>query len=237
MQVLRKNSTLAGVGLFRCSIILGLLVGPAFFEDVRDLALGATELAGPAVATQTGNPLWAVPLRSLPMTQQRPLFTPSRRPPAATVVMAPPLAPPAPPKATGPDHPLLSLVGTIIGETQSIGIFFDQAEKSFIRLKTGQDHAGWTLRAIQQREAIFEKGTREATLVLPARSAQSPGGAIPPGSSSVDGSGQRVSPTSSPKPPWLSGAANVQAQPAAVRLDGDERVIAPPPAQASTSAH
>src|SRR4051794_9583272 len=38
---------------------------------------------GPAGANEpSGNPLWAIPLKSLSFTRERPLFTPSRRPPA-----------------------------------------------------------------------------------------------------------------------------------------------------------
>jgi general secretion pathway protein N len=125
----------------------------------------------PAAPVLTGNPLWAVPLRSLSVTRERPLFSPSRRPPPSAVVAAPPARPPPPPKPAEPDHPLLALVGTIVGKTQSIGIFVDQVAKNVIRLKVGQDHAGWTLRVIQGRDATFEKDHREATLVLPARSA------------------------------------------------------------------
>ena len=40
----------------------------------------------------SGNPLWAIPLRALTVTRDRPIFSPSRRPPAAAVIAAP--APP-----------------------------------------------------------------------------------------------------------------------------------------------
>jgi general secretion pathway protein N len=166
----------------------------------------------PAAPVLTGNPLWAVPLRSLSITPGRPLFSPSRRPPPPAVVAAPPKppAPPPPPKPAEPDHPLLTLLGTIVGETQSIAIFVDDVAKNFIRLKTGQDHAGWTLRAIQGREATFAKGQREATVVLPARSATAsapvpvagrpgdllrPGTSLPPAPSTWrDGDGQLIAP-------------------------------------------
>ena len=113
----------------------------------------------PSSAPPSGNPLWAVPLRSLSVTRQRPIFSPSRRPPPAAVVAAPSTPPPravvvTPPE---PDHPLLSLMGTIVGNTESIGVFVDGVTRDVVRLRTGQDHAGWTLRSIQGREAIFEK--------------------------------------------------------------------------------
>src|SRR5438045_3679915 len=33
------------------------------------------------VSAQSGNPLWTIPLASLTATRERPIFTPSRRPP------------------------------------------------------------------------------------------------------------------------------------------------------------
>jgi general secretion pathway protein N len=126
----------------------------------------------PAQPVMTGNPLWAVPLGSLSGTRERPLFSPSRRQPAPVVVAAPVVPQTAPPpKPAEPDHPLLTLVGTIVGGSESVGIFSDPVTKGFIRLKIGEDNAGWTLRSIFDREATFEKDSREATLVLPARGA------------------------------------------------------------------
>src|SRR5262249_53698680 len=51
-----------------------------------------------------GNPLWAIPLRSLSATRERPIFLPSRRPPAPRVVASPAPAPvqPSPPQQPEP---------------------------------------------------------------------------------------------------------------------------------------
>ena len=196
----------------------------------------------PAAPVLTGNPLWAIPLRSLSITRQRPLFSPSRRPPPAAVIAAPfvPAVQP-PPKPAEPDHPLLMLVGTIVGETQSIGIFVDQVAKNVIRLKTGQGHAGWTLREIHGREATFEKDEREVTLVLPARSATSQAAGsvaalIPvaawPGKTWRDGNEQFISPPPSAR---MSADGTPLAAPPANWRDGDGQFISPPPS-ASMSA-
>src|SRR5262245_14595761 len=65
----------------------------------------------------TGNPLWAVPVKTLSVTQERPIFTPSRRPPAPPVLAAAVTRPaPPPPKPTEPAHPPLWLVGAVSGE-------------------------------------------------------------------------------------------------------------------------
>src|SRR5438552_3274555 len=76
----------------------------------------------------SGNPLWAIPLTALSTTRERPIFSPSRRPPEPPAVVAayvPPAKPePAPPAE--PNHPLLTLVGTIVGPLEGIGVFLDQ---------------------------------------------------------------------------------------------------------------
>jgi hypothetical protein len=115
-----------------------------------------------------GNPLWAVPLSTLSGTAARPLFSPSRRPPPP-VLAASPVSPtkPLPPPAAEPDHPLLTLLGTIVGKSEGIGVFLDETSHDVIRLKTGDVHGGWLLRSVRGRVANFERGDRrEATLAL-----------------------------------------------------------------------
>jgi hypothetical protein len=159
-----------------------------------------------------GNPLWAVPLSALSATRERPLFSPSRRPPAPAVVAVPraPVAARPAPKAEEPDHPLLTLVGTVAGETGGIGIFVDQATNNVIRLRTGENHDGWVLRSVQGREASFEKDQRAATLALP------PPGAGPSGQPSVP--------------------IGVGAQVGATWMDGDGQLITPPTGRTSQSS-
>ncbi len=152
----------------------------------------------------SGNPLWAVPLRSLSVTRERPLFSPSRRPPPPAVVAAPPVAPTMPPpKPAEAERPPLVLVGTIVGESGGIGVFLDASSKNVIRLRTGQDHDGWVLRAVRGRDAIFAKDKRSATLSLPApgeQSAQLPPTAAPASGTWMDGDGQLIAPP--PKNPF-----------------------------------
>jgi len=120
---------------------------------------------------QVGNPLWAIPLSTLAITRERPLFSPSRRP--APPPVAPAVYVPSPTSSPAdPDHPLLTLLGTIVGETDRIGIFMDQASQSVVRLKTGENNAGWVLLSVEGREVTFAKGSRTATLTLPARGAE-----------------------------------------------------------------
>ena len=120
-------------------------------------------------AEPNGNPLWAIPLSSLTATRERPLFLPSRRAPAAAVAgpvaIAPSLPPPPPPAE--PDRPALTLIGVITGESEGFAVFLDHASNNVVRLKTGQDHSGWVLRAVKGREATLHKNGKSEILALP----------------------------------------------------------------------
>jgi general secretion pathway protein N len=112
---------------------------------VLDRAREPLKPTGPGEPVPIGNPLWAIPLSSLSAVRERPIFSPSRRPPPPAIVAAPyvPPANPPPPKPPVPDHPPLTLLGTVAGETQGIGIFINQIDKTPMHLKTGEGHEGW----------------------------------------------------------------------------------------------
>lgn len=124
--------------------------------------------ATPAKAERTpsANPLWAIPLATLSNTRERPIFSPSRRPPPPAVAAAPVEKPP-PPKPLRVERPQLSLVGTVGGGDESIGIFVDLATKAALRLKIGEAYQGWKLRAVQGREVTLERDQLTAILSLP----------------------------------------------------------------------
>jgi hypothetical protein len=134
-------------------------------------------VAAPAAPARTpsANPLWAVPLSQLPVTRDRPIFSPSRRPPPAAIAAEPVLVKP-PPRKKEVEPPQLSLVGTIASGDEGFGIFLDQSTKAGLRLKLGEDHQGWKLRAIRGPEVTMEKDEHEAVLALPQ-----PGGGQPTG--------------------------------------------------------
>jgi general secretion pathway protein N len=129
-----------------------------------------------------GNPLWSIPLSNLTATRERPLFSPSRRatPPAVAAPVT--AAAPPPPPPSEPERPMLTLVGAIASETDGFAVFVDQASNSIVRLRVGQDHDGWVLRAVKGREATLEKNRHSTTLALPAPGeveAAPPAGHIP----------------------------------------------------------
>jgi len=126
---------------------------------------------GPARVARSdpsGNPLWAIPLSALTATRERPLFLPSRRAPAPAVAGMPVAAPAPPPPAPVEEQPPLTLVGAIASETEGFAVFLDQGTNNVIRLKVGQDHAGWVLQSVKGREVALQKEGRKATLMLPA---------------------------------------------------------------------
>jgi general secretion pathway protein N len=113
----------------------------------------------------SANPLWAIPLSQLSETRDRPIFSVSRRAPAPPAAAKPVAAKAPPPKV--PERPQLSLVGTIASGEEGFGIFLDQATKTALRLKVGEDHNGWRLQSIRAREVTLEKDKQTSVLSLP----------------------------------------------------------------------
>jgi len=146
-------------------------------SDMGDVASQPAQSARTAAnrpAPASGSPLWAVPLKSLSATRDRPLFSPSRRPPP-TVVAAPHIEPrPAAKPPEPPEQPRLTLLGTVVGESQSIGIFLDDTTKDVVRLRMGQGHRGWGLLSVRVREVTVEKNRRSVILALPPPDAAAP---------------------------------------------------------------
>jgi general secretion pathway protein N len=113
-----------------------------------------------ATSVGQGNPLWSISVAALTATRERPIFSPTRRPPPVAVVAAPSQAPAA-------AQPPLALVGAIAGDREGIAIFLDGTTKGIIRLKTGETHVGWTLQVVKAREAILRREQETTVLVLP----------------------------------------------------------------------
>ena len=180
----------------RFTLVPALLLGvsasalPADFSDVDVPVTGFTEPASsrpfgeyqaklapadPAAPSRSpvkrdamrGNPLWGVPLAALPDTNERPIFSASRRPPPPPKLSVPASkalpVPPSPP----PVELRLVLVGTVVGSDQSVGIFVDETSKSTLRLKLDQDYQGWRLGSVNHREVTMVRGEQTETLTFP----------------------------------------------------------------------
>jgi general secretion pathway protein N len=152
-----------------------------------DAAPQRTDAPSPEAAVErprsAGNPLWALPLKQLSITRDRPIFSPSRRPPPpATPTYVAPVAVRTPPKPVEPERPTITLLGTILGTSESIGVFFNPATRDIVRLRVGEDHEGWALRSVKTREATLVKDRERVVLELPppGESAMSIGDFTPP---------------------------------------------------------
>jgi len=176
-------------------IAIAPLATPAVTEPDPDPVPVLSPPQGPAAAKNRGpqqlaNPLWAIPLKQLTLTRERPIFSPSRRPPPPAVANAPVVRPPprpAPPPE--PEKPQLALVGTVASERDGIGIFVETATKNVVRLRTGEAHKGWILRVVQGREATLEKNSELSVLALPPPGSPHAGGLLAAAASTRAGPG------------------------------------------------
>jgi hypothetical protein len=149
-------------GLVILGIATGIGVGPSLGQS-----LGDPISAKAADDHPRGNPLWSIPVKTLTATRDRPIFSPSRRPPPSPVIAAPQVLPPPVSKPTEPERPPLALVGTVTGEQEAFGIFLDQTANKIVRLRLGDDHYGWILRQVRGREVVLQKDGETAFLALP----------------------------------------------------------------------
>lgn len=115
---------------------------------------------------EPGNPLWVISLDQLSSTRQRPLFSPTRRPLPA-VAVAPVAAAPIP-ITPPPERPQLTLVGTVVGEQDGIGVFVEQSTQKVFRLKIGEAYEGWSLRSMRRRAVELEKNGRLVVVEMPS---------------------------------------------------------------------
>jgi general secretion pathway protein N len=147
---------------------------------VRTAAVPPRDTAAERLAPG-GNPLWALPLKQLTITRERPIFSPSRRPPPpATPTYVAPVAVRTPQKPKEPERPSITLLGTILGTSDSIGIFLNPATRDIVRLRLGEDHEGWALRSVKTREVLLVKDRDRVVLELPPPGEQAAAGELTP---------------------------------------------------------
>ena len=83
---------------------------------------------------------------------------PSRRPPPAAGAAVSPEPAPQVPRPVVPERPSLALVGTIVGEGESIAIFYNPTTKTTIRLRLGEtDDNGWKLARSMPARACWKR--------------------------------------------------------------------------------
>jgi general secretion pathway protein N len=121
----------------------------------------------PGKLPMTGNPLWSVPLSVLTATQERPIFSASRRPPPRAVA-GPPIQPviASVAKPAEPERPTLLLIGAVVGDSDAIAVFLDRTNQGIVRLRAGDSHAGWVLSSVLPREVTLKKADQTEVLAL-----------------------------------------------------------------------
>ncbi|EJN12845.1 hypothetical protein PMI42_03851 [Bradyrhizobium sp. YR681] len=178
------SASLRAMGLAALCAVLGVAAASAATSSRMDIlsddAAGPAEsvdvgamrpIAQPAQAASKpiprGNPLWAVPLSALTMTQERPIFSASRRPPPRAVAASPveEVSAPPPPRPVDAPPPLL-LVGAVVGEGEAIAILVNRIDQKVVRLRQGESLGGWSLTAVQPREVTLKQGDRSEVLAL-----------------------------------------------------------------------
>jgi general secretion pathway protein N len=180
---LSKGLALLSGGLLLAGLSSGLLAATSSTLDVAPgerageaadgVELGTVKPIGTpsnrevAKPVPRGNPLWSVPLTALTVTQERPIFSASRRPPAQAVI-APPAEEAKVPPRTAEERPPLALIGAVVGDGDSIAVFVDRTSQKMIRLRPGEAHAGWVLNSVLRREVTLRKADRSETIEMKA---------------------------------------------------------------------
>jgi len=161
-------------GLWAATSTLDVGPGERVGEAADSVELGTVKPIGAPPSREAakpvprGNPLWSVPLSALTVTQERPIFSASRRPPPRAVVApaAEEASAPPPPRPAEPERPPLALIGAVVGEGDSIAVFVDRTSQKMIRLRPGETHAGWVLSSVLRREVTLRKADRSETIEL-----------------------------------------------------------------------
>jgi len=154
----------------------------------QDTEQGKDPAPGAAAAKPALNPLWRLPLERLSITRERPIFSPSRRPPPPAPTFVAPVAV-RQSKPPEPERPTIALVGTILGTDDGyrMAIFLDTSTQDVLHLHIGENYHGWVVSLIDQREASLMKNGERAVLEL-----SGPGATLSPLRSSRDAMLDRV---------------------------------------------
>jgi general secretion pathway protein N len=121
---------------------------------LQSVALAADQAPGNSTPA---NPLAAHPLEDFSETRDRPLFSPSRQPPAPKLASVPQAAPPAPP-------PNVVLLG-VITDADGARVMVRGGDKT-IRVRLGEDIEGWKVTQIESRRVVLSHDDRTASFVL-----------------------------------------------------------------------
>jgi hypothetical protein len=147
---------------------------------VPQMGIATAQVQDPA-GVAVGNPLAAQSLDRMSATRERPIFSPSRRPPAPPpqpIVRLPSLPPP-------PAPPSLTLFGIVLEADEARALIRVAPKNDILRLRIGEEIDGWKVSQIERRRLVLSHDDRSATFTL--FSGQGPQGPIGrPASRAVD---------------------------------------------------
>lgn len=119
--------------------------------------------AGAADAPSLSNPVAALPLDSLTATRERPLFSPSRRPPPP---LAPMLASVQSIVVKPIDPPSIVLLGIVSEGGQARAVLRTQSSSKVVRARLGDEVASWTVTRIEPRRLTLSHDDRAVSYAL-----------------------------------------------------------------------
>ena len=168
---------LASTLLFEPVQALELAISPVTDQSARDGAAesGQAPNVRPAPQAPTdesggrelpANPLWAIPLKQLFNTRERPIFSPSRRPP---VGVGGRWAAAGGGAGQGAAETGRSAKSGAFADRhghrreKSIAVFVEDTTKNLVRLRTGEAYKGWTLRSVQGGKPRWKKIAKAST--------------------------------------------------------------------------
>jgi hypothetical protein len=105
------------------------------------------------------SPLAARPLDGFSATRDRPLFSPTRRPPLPPPVLV--AAPPPPPLP-----PNVALLGVIMDGEQAQAVVRAGPTEKVLRVSIGDDIGGWKVGQIEERKLVLLLNGRTATFTM-----------------------------------------------------------------------
>lgn len=110
-------------------------------------------------AVEPTSPFRMPPPEHFAVIVERPLFQPSRRPPAEPLAAAPAPRQPEPLTAT--------LRGIVSNGGQRTALLWVQGHTKLLRLSGGEVHQGWRVEAIEEDRIVLRRGDDRAELRLP----------------------------------------------------------------------
>ena len=138
---------------------------PAAVSGALLWSVAAAATADEQKPTGLANPVAAQSLNQLSSTLDRPLFSPTRHPPAPPPPPVVPVAAPPPPPPP-PPPPNLVLYGVVIDGEGARAVVRSGADKKLLRAQIGDDIEGWKVSQIEGRKVVLSLEGRFATFTL-----------------------------------------------------------------------